>query len=73
MRDFRARWGAYLARVGHREAEIMLVALFFLVVLPVAVVRRISLRRPLLDSGSSPSWIPRGDRPATFDELRRMF
>ena len=73
VRGFVARWRVYLARVGHHQTGILLTLLYVAVVVPIAVLRRLSLRAPLLDIGPTPRWNPRSERPPTVDDLRRMY
>jgi hypothetical protein len=74
VRSFIPSWRAYLHRIGSHQSALLLALVYIGVVVPTALARRILRRPSLLERAiGSPVWHDRVDRPATLDDLRRMY
>lgn len=67
-------WKRFAARVAEVQAQVLLTAFYFLVVLPIALLLR-ALADPLAlarERGSASRWVPREARATGLDEGRRQ-
>ena len=64
-----ARWKRFAHRAAEVQAWILLGLLYWLVVVPVGLIRR--LQR---DTGTTPHWLTRASaRPVSLEDARRQF
>lgn len=67
-------WKRFAERVAEVQAQLLLTAFYFLVVLPFAFLAR-ALADPLAlarERGSASRWVPREARATSLDEGRRQ-
>ena len=64
------RWRRFAARAARGQSEILLFLLYFLMLVPLGLVRRL-FANPL--ARRTPAWTPAQDRPAGLDDARRQF
>jgi hypothetical protein len=64
-----SRWKALARRAAVIQSNVLLFILYFLVFLPIALVRRIGTPR----FGSHAGWQPHGPEPHDLDAARRQF
>ena len=67
-------WKRFAERVAEAQAQLVLTAFYFLVVLPIAFLLR-ALADPLAlarERGSASRWVPREARATGLDEGRRQ-
>jgi hypothetical protein len=64
-----ARWKALAKRAAEFQSNVLLFILYFVLFVPIALVRRIG-SKPF---GSEAGWQPHADAPSTLDAARRQF
>lgn len=63
------RWKGVAERAAEVQSNVLLFLLYFLVFLPIALVRRLGAER----FGSRTGWQPHADRPPSLAAARRQF
>jgi hypothetical protein len=65
------RWRRFAARAARGQSEILLFLLYFLMLVPIGLVRR--LFADPLGRRSAPAWKAATDRPPDLEGARRQF
>ena len=66
-------WKQFAHWLGEKQATVVYTVLYFLVIGPIALARRIAADPLQLRARRRPSfWLPRAPMPATLDEARRQ-
>jgi hypothetical protein len=66
------RWRRFVARAARSQSEILLFLLYFLMLVPLGLVRRIFVRNPLA-ARRPPAWTPSPERSSALEDARRQF
>ena len=64
------RWRRFAARAARGQSEILLFLLYFLMLVPLGLVRRL-FANPLTRRPAG--WMPAAERPSDLEDARRQF